>query len=281
MITVSQKNSWLPLPYRIVEKNTENNAVVTFGIKPAHKTNKIQINAGQFAMLYVFGIGEIPISVSRVSQDDDDMIYHTIRDVGSVSHSLCRLKIGDQIGVRGPFGNAWPSDLLEDKDTLVVAGGVGLAPLRPVLDAIYQKNVRPNCSYLFNGARNPQGMIFRDDLTKWQQSSDIHVFLTVDRPDENWNHHIGVVTDLFGLAEFNPSKTVAFICGPEIMMRFSADKLSSLGVHPSQIYLTMERNMKCAIGHCGHCQFGPDFICKNGPIFTYEKLGTPLTIKEL
>ena len=235
---------------------------------------------GQFNMLYAFGIGEAAISISGDPAKPERLI-HTIRAVGKVSAALTRLKAGDAIGLRGPYGSGWPGEAPAGTDVVIIAGGLGLAPLRPSLYRLLAERDRYGRIVLLCGARSPTDILFRKELEHWRTRLDIDVEVTVDRADADWHGNVGVVTTLVGRAAFDPAKTVAMVCGPEIMMRFAAQELQNAGVPAQAIYLSMERNMKCAIGHCGHCQFSSDFVCKDGPVATYARLGRLLSVREI
>ena len=235
---------------------------------------------GQFNMLYAFGIGEAAISISGDPAKPERLI-HTIRAVGKVSAALTRLKAGDAIGLRGPYGSGWPGEAAAGTDVVIIAGGLGLAPLRPSLYRLLAERDRYGRIVLLCGARSPADILFRKELEHWRTRLDIDVEVTVDRADADWHGNVGVVTTLVGRAAFDPAKTVAMVCGPEIMMRFAAQELQKAGVPAQAIYLSMERNMKCAIGHCGHCQFSSDFVCKDGPVATYARLGRLLSVREI
>jgi NAD(P)H-flavin reductase len=235
---------------------------------------------GQFNMLYAFGVGEAAISISGDPAEPDRLI-HTIRAVGKVSEALARTKPGDMVGVRGPFGTGWPVDAADGADVVVVAGGLGLAPLRPALYRFFAERHRFGRVVLLCGARSPKDILFRSEIEHWRARLDIDAAVTVDHADREWRGNVGVVTTLIGRAAFDPANTVAFVCGPEVMMRFAAVELEIRGVRPEAIYLSMERNMKCAIGHCGHCQLGGDFVCKDGPVATFERLRRRLALREI
>jgi NAD(P)H-flavin reductase len=234
---------------------------------------------GQFNMLTAFGVGEAAISMS--GDPAAGALIHTIRAVGPVSTALTHLQPGDPIGVRGPFGVGWPMAAAEGKDVLLIAGGLGLAPLRPALYRLLGERARYGKVTLLFGARTPEDIMFRHEVESWRGRFDIDVEVTVDHARTEWHGHVGVVTKLLSHGAFEPANAVAMVCGPEVMMRFVAMALCEKGVGEEAIYLSMERNMKCAIGHCGHCQFGPTFICRDGPVFTYARLKPFLTIKEL
>jgi len=235
---------------------------------------------GQFNMLTAFGVGEAAISVSGDPADASRLI-HTIRAVGPVSTALTQLRPGDPIGVRGPFGVGWPMAEALGKDVVFVAGGLGLAPLRPALYRVLGERTNFGKVTLLYGSRTPDDILFRHEIETWRGRFDMEVEVAVDHAASEWRGHVGVVTKLISLAQFDPSQTIAMVCGPEVMMRFVASSLHDAGVGEDAIYLSMERNMKCAIGHCGHCQFGPVFICRDGPVFGYGQLRRFLAMKEI
>ncbi len=226
---------------------------------------------GQFSMLYSFGIAELPISISGDSENAQELVY-TVRAVGKASQSIVSRKPGDHIGIRGPFGTAWPIDAARGKDVLLVAGGIGLAPLRSVIYRIARHRGDYGRLVLLYGARGPGDLLYRKQLTAWSALPDTQVLYTVDYGGADWRGYVGVVTKLFDFAILRPEQTTAMMCGPEIMMRFVIRELQARKFTPDQIYLSMERNMKCGIGLCGHCQMGPFFICKDGPIFPYTRM---------
>lgn len=235
---------------------------------------------GQFNMLTAFGVGEAAISVSG-DPADAGRIIHTIRTVGPVSTALAALDPGEPIGLRGPFGRGWPMAPAEGRDVLVAAGGLGLAPLRPALYRLFAEREKYGRIVLLYGARNPDEILFRHELETWRSRLDVDVEVTVDRAAGDWRGHVGVVTTLISRASFDPARTLAMLCGPEVMMRFVAAALRDAGVGEEAVYLSMERNMKCAIGWCGHCQFGPAFVCRDGPVFRYDELRGLLGVKEI
>jgi NAD(P)H-flavin reductase len=234
---------------------------------------------GQFNMLYAFGIGEAAISMS--GDPSANRLIHTIRAVGETSAALTKLAVGDAIGVRGPFGKGWPMASAEGRDVIVVAGGLGLAPLRPALYHLLAERARYGKIILLYGTRSPADILYRQELEDWRRRLDLEIEVTVDRAMAEWRGHVGVVTTLIRRADFDPARAIAFVCGPEPMMRFTAMALKEAGVADAAIHLSMERNMKCAIGFCGHCQFGPHFICKDGPVLSYDRLRDLLRLKEI
>jgi NAD(P)H-flavin reductase len=239
-----------------------------------------RFSPGQFNMLYVFGTGEAAISISSDARDVRS-IAHTIHRVGIVTTGLAQLRRGDTIGLRGPFGSSWPLEAGRGKDVCIIAGGIGLAPLRPVMYALL--NERPSFEriILLYGARSPLDLLFRVELEEWSKKHNVEILVTVDRGDSSWKGHIGVVTNLFSYLKLDARMTVAYVCGPETMMKFTIDELERRGLTDTQVFLSMERNMKCAIGFCGHCQFGPEFICKDGPVFPLPRVRGLLERKEL
>jgi NAD(P)H-flavin reductase len=235
---------------------------------------------GQFNMLYAFGVGEIPVSVSG-DPDAPGPLIHTVRAVGDVSRALTQLKPGDELGLRGPYGTAWPVAESSGSDVIVVAGGLGLAPLRPAIYRLLAGRERYGRIVLLYGTRDPTDILFRREVEGWRRRLDVAIEVTVDHADASWRGHVGVVTKLIGRAAFDPDHTVALVCGPEIMMRFSAGALEAAGVAPERIFLSLERNMKCAVGQCGHCQLGPALLCRDGAVLPYDHVSRLLTVREL
>ena len=268
----------LPRPCRVrrVVRETRD----TFSLEIEADAGDGGFRPGQFNMLYAFGAGEVPISVSGARRGSR-MLVHTIREVGSVTQALARLRAGGGIGVRGPFGRPWPIEEAAGRDVVVVAGGIGLAPLRPLLDEIVARRRDFGQVVLLYGARNPEDVLFRRGLERWRESSGVAVSVTVDHAARGWPGDVGVVTALLPRASFDGPNAVAFVCGPEVMMRFAADALRRRGVSDERIFVSMERNMKCAVGFCGHCQFGPSFVCKDGPVFPYREVSGLLSLREV
>lgn len=265
---VSRPSPMLPVRFRIAAIVEENHDTFTWTLTPL-EPGPIAFAPGQFNMLYVFGVGEVPISISGDPQEGGSWT-HTIRAVGTVTKVMQRCKPGDIVGLRGPFGSAWPIAQSEGHDLLILAGGIGLAPLRPVIYAILAQRARYGRVSLLVGARNPQAVLFQEELEAWRRHID--VFVTVDIGLDGWQGHVGVVTTLIDLASFDPHFCSAMMCGPEIMMHFCVRELLHAGLPPEAITLSMERNMKCAVGWCGHCQLGPSFVCKDGPVYSYPTL---------
>jgi NAD(P)H-flavin reductase len=241
---------------------------VTLTIDPAG--GDLIFAPGQFTMLYAFGIGEVPISISG-DPAHPELLVQTIRRAGAVTSALCDLMPGDSIGVRGPFGNPWPVVEAEGGDTVFVAGGIGLAPLRPAIYAVLANRAKYSDVVLLYGARSPQELLYAQELREWGARFDMTVLVTVDRGERAWTGSVGVVTKLVRRGPYDPDETTAFVCGPEIMMRFSAAELLNRGIGRNHVYLSMERNMKCGFGSCGHCQMGRRFVCSDGPVFTLNE----------
>ena len=233
---------------------------------------------GQFNMLTAFGVGEAAISISGAP--GGERLIHTIRDVGPVSHALANLAPGDPIGVRGPFGVGWPM-ATPGSDVLIIAGGLGLAPLRPSIYDILARRDAFGVVTLLYGSRRPEDIVFHAEVEAWRREKKINIELTVDHAGVDWRGHVGVVTGLLPRVQLDPSRAIARLCGPEVMMRFVGAALTEQGLDAAKIFVSMERNMKCAIGHCGHCQLGPTFICRDGPVFTYERMRPLMSVKEL
>ena len=226
---------------------------------------------GQFNMLYLHGVGEIPISIVS-DPDEPDLLMHTIRAVGRVTRGFARLQVGDQIGVRGPFGRGWPLAQAEGQDFLLITGGLGCAPLVSVIEYVMRRRERFGQVTIIQGVKHHNDLIWRTRYEGWMRVPDTRVLLAADVADAGWSWYVGLVTDLLDQVTLGADGAATMICGPEPMMQASARRCLELGVREEQIWLSMERNMQCATGHCGHCQLGPEFICKDGPVFPYTRL---------
>lgn len=269
-----------PTPYRILMRKHETHDTFSIELAPSHDGLPPRFEPGQFNMLYVFGAGEVPISISG-DPDQPDRMVHTTRAAGFVTRAMANLRRGDELGLRGPFGTSWPMREARGKDLLVVAGGIGLAPLRPVIYAALSRRDDFNRVTILYGTRTPDDVLFYDELKGWRARLDVDVEVTVDRAATRWRANVGVVTALIPRAAFEPDKTIAMVCGPEVMIRFTAQALRQRGLPTQHLYVSTERNMKCAVGHCGHCQFGPYFVCRDGPVFRYDVIERLLSIREL
>jgi len=270
----------LPQLYRVQRMRREIPDTFTLELEPGEGVDIPPFASGQFNMLYVFGVGEIPISISGDPARRRPLV-HTTRAVGTVSKAMRELKPEDVIGVRGPFGSHWPIERALGKDVVIVAGGIGLAPLRSAMYQVISQREKYGKVVLLYGARTPEDILYRREVEHWRAHFDLEVYVTVDNATGKWRGSVGVVTRLIPRAPFDPLNTVAMICGPEVMMRFTAVELEKRGVATENIFVSMERNMKCAIGQCGHCQYGPYFICKDGPVFQYSHVQDLLTKWEI
>lgn len=273
------RNPMLPLPYRIVSRRCETRDSATLRLAPTGPSIE-SIEPGQFCMLYSHGVGEIAISISGVRSGASGELAHTIRDVGAVSHALWAAPVGTEVGVRGPFGTGWQVQDAAGSDLVIVAGGVGLAPLRPVVLAARADRERYGRVVLVVGAREPGDFLFFNELDAWSADPTLEVLQTVDRPVAGWQGRVGFVTEPLAALELSPA-TTAFVCGPEPMMRFCANVLTDKGVAPERIRLSLERNMKCGVGLCGHCQLGPLLLCRDGPVADLRQVRELMTMREL
>jgi NAD(P)H-flavin reductase len=268
-----QADPMTPEPMRIGRVRRETYDTFTVELESAGGSPPQPFEPGQFNMLYVFGTGEIPISISG-DPGKKDTILHTTRVVGKVTRAMHALKKGNTIGVRGPYGTHWPMAEAAGRDMVVVAGGIGLAPLRPVVYSVLSDRARFGRFALLYGCRTPADILFKRELQKWRGKLDVQVDVTVDHAtaSADWRGKVGVVTELVPRAPFDPDNTVAMICGPEIMMRYTIYALRERGLPDERIYVSMERNMQCGIGHCGHCQLGHSFVCKDGPVYRFDEI---------
>ncbi|NNE08016.1 MAG: FAD/NAD(P)-binding protein [Gemmatimonadetes bacterium] len=263
----SQQGSLLPEIYRVEEVIPETHDTFTLALIP-QEGEPMTFAPGQFNMLYAYGAGESAISISGDPDLDGASILHTIRTAGTVTSALRGLRPGDSLGVRGPFGTSWPMEAARGKDVIFIGGGIGLAPLRPAIYRTLNRLERYGRVRVLIGARRPRDLLFMNEIAGWP----VETLVSVDRATERWRGHVGVVTPYVRNLEIDPGNTVAMICGPEIMMRYAVMELLNHGMRPKDIFITMERNMKCAVGFCGHCQLGSEFICKDGPVFSYETM---------
>jgi NAD(P)H-flavin reductase len=264
-------NPMLAESYVVRRMQQETYDTFTFELEPKDKTRAFSFAPGQFNMLYVFGVGEVPISISGDPAKSETLV-HTTRAVGTVTNAMWKLRSGDLLGVRGPFGTGWPVEEAKGKDVVIVTGGLGLPPLRPSLYQLLSRKQEYGKLVLLYGARTPEDIVYGQEIEQWRKRCDLAVDVTVDRATGQWRGNVGVVTTLIPKATFDPANTIAMVCGPEIMMRFTIAELQRRGIPDESIYFSMERNMKCGFGFCGHCQFGPFFVCKDGPVFRYDRV---------
>ncbi len=269
----------LPAPYRVARRRRETADTWTLELEPASGAG-IAYAPGQFTMLYAFGVGEVPISISGDPASGGRLVQ-TVRAVGAVTEAVCTSRQGSVLGVRGPYGSPWPVDAARGSDVLVIAGGIGLAPLRPVLYSLLGARGDYGAVSLLYGGRTPADLLYRRELERWRGRLDLDVHVTVDTGDADWHGTVGVVTKLIPRAAADLSGAYAYICGPEVMMRITAQTLVDAGVDRSRIFVSMERNMRCAVAHCGHCQFGPTLICRDGPVYHYDAIAPLLEVREL
>ncbi len=270
----------VPAAYRLADKRRETHDTWSVTLEPAADP-LAPFAPGQFAMLYAFGVGEAPISVSGDLSGAGPPLVHTIRAVGSVTEAICGLRVGGYVGARGPFGGSWPIAEAEGRDILVVAGGIGLAPLRPVIYHVLSHRERYGRLTVAYGGRSSAELLYLDELEHWRGRFDVDLDVAVDSGDWGWRGRVGVVTTLIPRTEFDPANATAFVCGPEVMMRFTVAALRDAGLPADSIQLSMERSMKCAVGHCGHCQLREHFICKDGPVYRADLIEPLMRVREL
>jgi NAD(P)H-flavin reductase len=269
-----------PAPYQVVARVPENHDCATLGLRPLGAPLPAP-RPGQFMMLYAFGVGEVAISVSGLPEDGDGLLTHTIRDVGPVSGALRRARPGTVVGVRGPFGTSWELEPAAGRDVVIVGGGVGLAPLRPVILAALAQRDRYRRVTVISGARAPADFLFGREHQNWAERAVADLHRTIDVPASGWDGEVGFVTEPLARMQVDPVRTAAFLCGPEVMMRLCAQTLMGKGVPPGAIRVSLERNMKCGVGLCGHCQLGELLICRDGPVVGYDVAESLLSVREL
>jgi NAD(P)H-flavin reductase len=267
-------------PFEVTSVRKETIDTMTLGLMASDDGPPIEFLPGQFTMMYIFGVGEVPISICG-DPEYPQTLTHTVRAVGAVTNAICALTPGDTIGIRGPYGTAWPVAEAIGRDVVIVAGGIGLAPVRPAIYRVLKRRAAYESFSLIYGARTPEDLLFGDEVQTWRARFDVNVQVTVDRGGSGWMGDVGVVTPLLSRAAFNPENTTAIVCGPEIMMRVVARDLIARGLASTDVFVSLERNMKCGIGSCGHCQFGPHFICKDGPVVAYAEVAERLRLEEL
>ena len=258
---------------RIIRVKRETRDTKTFVLSLPSGEN-LDYAPGQFNMVGVAGVGEAPISISSGPTESGEF-EHTIRDVGSVTGALCGLEPGENVSIRGPYGTGWPMKQARGRDVVIVAGGIGLAPLRGVIREMTGESEAYGKLNIVYGARTPEDMLFTTEYERWR-SNGCRILLSADRVVDpgKWQHRIGVVIASFDDLEADPYRSLVMTCGPEIMMRFAVRGLIHRGFPIENIYVSMERRMKCGIGHCGHCQLGPKFVCVDGPVFRYVDVKT-------
>jgi NAD(P)H-flavin reductase len=267
-----------PARFAVVAKRRDTRDTWTLELEPEAGAG-LPFMPGQFTMLSRGGSGEVPISISGDPADAARLV-HTVRAVGLATQAICAAEPGDVLGVRGPFGRAWPVDATAGADVVVVCGGIGLAPLRPAILALLARRARYGRLLLLYGGRSPDQLLYPGELDAWS-ARGLEVAVTVDSAGPEWLGHVGVVPRLVRRAAFDPASAVALLCGPEVMMRFAAAAMTERGVAGERLYASMERNMQCGIGLCGHCQLGPTLVCRDGPVYRWDELEPWLAIREL
>jgi NAD(P)H-flavin reductase len=268
----------VPAQFAVLSKRQETRDTWTLELgSPAG--SPLAFAPGQFTMLSAFGTGEVPISISG-DPDAEGPLVHTVRAVGLATEAICRASPGELLSVRGPFGCPWPVQEIAGADVLVIAGGIGLAPLRPAILALLARRERYARLLLLYGGRSPEQLLYTSELERWKDRG-LDVSVSVDSAGPEWLGHVGVVPRLIARARFDAARVAVLVCGPEVMMRFAVAALARVGVGSERVYASMERNMQCGIGHCGHCQLGPTLLCRDGPVYRWSELEPWLAIREL
>jgi NAD(P)H-flavin reductase len=269
-----------PAAYEVRGRREDTPDTVSLRLAPVDGRPVPPFRPGQFNMISALGHGEVAISVSGDPSERTELV-HTVRAVGLATEAIAAARPGGVLAVRGPYGRGWPVDAARGHDLVVVAGGLGLAPLRPVLLELFQHRSECDRLEVIYGARSPSDLVYAGELAAWRDRTDARLQVTVDAAGRDWYGDVGLVTQRIPDARFEPGRTVAFLCGPEIMMRFSAEALVGRGVAPERIWVSMERNMHCGIGECGHCQFGPYLLCRDGPVLSYREVAPLWKIRGL
>lgn len=264
------KNEYLPRAVEITKIRDLNPEVRHFTLK-FKDGEEMDYKAGQFVQVSLFGKGEAPISITS-TREANQPLELAIRAVGSLTNAIHELKEGDELFVRGPYGNNFDWKAAKGKDILFVAGGIGLIPLRSLVNSVLAHRKDYGKIWILYGAKCPTDCVYNDELEKWSKIDGVEVLRTVDSPSDGWKGNVGVVTTLFEKIDFNPKKTIAYMCGPPIMIKFTNLALEQKSMDPNDIITTMEMHMKCGIGKCGHCLVGHKYCCTDGPVFTHAEL---------
>lgn len=254
-----------------IKEESSNTRTYVLQLDDPDLRRRYRFRPGQFNMVYAFGVGEAAISISS-DPAQTDQLSHTVRQVGSVTRAFAKMQVGDRLGVRGPFGNGWPLDRCKGRDILVIAGGIGLAPLRPLIYSVLANRERFGRFILVYGGRSPADLLFQSELEQWRERADFDLLISVDYAIADWHGPVGVVTDLIKRLRLRPERSSVMVCGPRIMNRFVTWQILRLRVPEDQLFVSLERNMRCGVGRCGHCQYGPKFVCKDGPVFSYASI---------
>ena len=268
----------VPMPFAVTASRRDTIDTWTLELEP-RRDRPFRFEPGQFTMLSAGGCGEVPISICG-DPDDPGRLVHSVRAVGLASRAICDARPGDVLGVRGPFGRGWPVKAAEGCDVVLAAGGIGLPPLRGAILRMLARRERYGRLVLLYGGRSPDQLMYIDEFDSWRERG-LEVLVTVDSAGPEWLGHVGVVTRLIARAGLDPTATLAMTCGPEVMMRFLVAGLRALGVADDQVHVSLERNMQCGIGHCGHCQLGPTLVCRDGPVYPWQEVQRWMAIREL
>jgi NAD(P)H-flavin reductase len=272
-IAPTTSNPYLIRMATIVEKIREAEDIDTYRLQLVDEEARRQFRfkAGQFNMVYLFGVGEVAISIVS-DPDEPEFLDHTIRTVGRVTKAIADLQVGETLGIRGPFGEGWPLKEAEGRNVVIVTGGLGCAPVVGAIEYIFRRRAQYGSVKILHGVKTPHDLLYRERFDRWRRVPDTEVLLTSDQPDKTWSHHVGVVTELFERVTIDPAKSIVLMCGPEIMMRLGVPILLRRGIPATAMYVSLERHMECGIGLCGHCQMGPYFLCKDGPVMRYDRV---------
>ncbi|OYT18062.1 MAG: Ni/Fe hydrogenase subunit gamma [Nitrospira sp. UW-LDO-01] len=264
-------NPYLIHPATIMEKIREADSIHTYRLRLNDEETRrnFRFTAGQFNMVYLFGVGEVAISIVS-DPEEPERLDHTIRSVGRVTSAIAQLQAGETLGIRGPFGQGWPLHAARGHDVVIVTGGLGCAPVMGAIEYIFRRRLHYGSVKIIHGVKSPRDLVFHERFEAWSKRPDTEVLLASDRPDKTWRYHVGVVTELFERVSIDPPKTMVLMCGPEIMMRLGVPILMRRGIPATAIYVSLERHMECGVGLCGHCQMGPYFLCKEGPVMRYD-----------
>lgn len=265
-----------PRPFVVAARRREVPGVWTLELEPVDG-EPLEALPGQFTMVYAFGIGEIAVSISGTG---GGRLVHTVASVGAVSAAVCAARPGTVLGIRGPLGRSWPLEAARGADVVVVAGGVGLAPLRETVRHLLAHRGDYGELVLLYGSRTPATLLYRREIERWRRAG-LTAALIVDAAGPEWDGQVGFVTELIGPAPFDADSAVAMVCGPEVMMTHCARGLLDRGVAEERLYVSLERNMRCGLGFCGHCQLGGTLICRDGPVYSWASIGRALGVREL